>query len=889
VAAYDRQEADRLLTGLLDLPPGQRPEALAAIADEAMRETVKRLLRAADAPDSPFGPDGDWSVRLWQGLADDVAQRESPIAPGAMVGPYRILEEIGRGGMAIVYRADRIDGEFNREVAVKLLKLGIDTEEVVRRFEQERQILADLDHPNIARLLDAGHTADRRPYFVMELVEGQPIDRYCDERQLSVEERLELFCVVAGAVEHAHQNLVVHRDLKPSNILVTTGGEVKLLDFGVAGLLDVDAGAATPVTRTLMRLMTPEYASPEQVRGERAATASDVYQLGLLLYELLTGHRAYTIATGAPGEFERTVCEQMPTRPSTAVGQPQRPRLASDATRTAATDIGRARRSSTARLQRRLRGDLDNIVLKALRKEPERRYGSADRLAQDIRRHLGGMPVAARADTWMYRGHKFLRRHAVGVGVALLLLVLAAGMIGFHTVRIQSERDRAQVEAAKAQQVSRFLTGLFRSADPREARGTELTARELLDRGVEQVDRELAALPDVQTDMLHVLGRTYLELGAYEPADRLLTRALDLHRRQPASEQRTTARILGDLGELRHAQGEHQRARVLLEEAVALFERSPGDESSEFASVLRALGHLLYREFGEHDNSRVMLERALAIQERASGEHSDAVAPILHSLGDVFFEIGDLDRAETVYQRAVSIHDELGADHPAAGSALISLAFIRLEQGKTDGLEAMYRRGFANLEKAYGPTHKRVAAALNNLGHLLTEAGRIDEAIEILQRALEVRTEAVGANHPDIAYPLASLGDAHFAGGRFSQARDYYRRSLAAREAEPGLRRFDPLQVHAHVKLGRIESELSDVIAAGRHMDRARELLRDAPESTDPRLAPSLIDLGDWLVEQQRCPDAAPLLQRVDHLQAAHPPRAAEQREKLQSLLAQCR
>jgi serine/threonine-protein kinase len=891
VTAYDRQRAHRLLTRLLDMPLGERSAALEhdCAGDEALRAAVTRLLRAAESPESLLDSDSGWSDSLWAGLADETAEQETPIVSGTVVGPYRVLEEIGRGGMAIVYRAERADGELQRAAAFKILKLGIDTEEVVRRFEQERQILADLDHPDIARLFDAGRTGDGRPYFVMELVEGQPLDRYCDEHRLSVEERLELFCAVTRAVDYAHRHLVVHRDLKPSNILVDREGNVKLLDFGIARLLDAGAGGelSAPPTRT-MHLMTPEYASPEQVRGERVTTASDVYQLGLLLYELLSGRRAYVLPPGQHyGELQRMICEQSPTRPSEAAGRSSGLVPASGESVPTPVTASQLRRSSPARLRRRLRGDLDNIVLKALSKEPNRRYGSADRLGQDIRRNLDGLPVSARADTWAYRGRKFFQRHAIGTGVTALVFVFIAAMVSFYTIRIQQERDRAEAEADKARQVSQFLTGLFRGVDPREARGTELTARELLDRGLGQVDRRLAAQPEIHADMLDVLGRTYLELGSYEAAEKLLTQALELRRSRLGVSHPDVAVVLGDLGALRHAQGRYEEARTLLEQAVEVLEASEDADRSRLAETLQVLGVLLFREFGEHANAAKVLERALAYEEGVSGERSEPVARILQTLGSLQFETGALVAGEATYRRVLDIFEsELGADHPWAGSALISLAFVRLEQGKLEGLEDMYRRGLTILEHAYGPQHGKVATALNNLGTFLTKVGRHDEAIDVLDRALQIRIKAVGASHPDVAYPLASLGDASFAARRWPEARRYYERSAALRSADPDVRRFDGLQLHSLVRLGRIEGELDDQAASARHFNRALALWANAPASTDPRLVPSLLPLGRWLVEQHRCTEAVPLLQRTQDLLADRS--SVSRAGELTGLLARC-
>jgi serine/threonine-protein kinase len=581
------------------------------------------------------------------------------------------------------------------------------------------------------------------------------------------------------------------------------------------------------------------------------------------------------------------ICEQPPTRPSEAVTRTEGLLAQSGESMPSAETASRLRRSSPARLRRRLRGDLDNIVLKALSKEPERRYGSADRLGQDIRRHLDGVPVSARADTWAYRGRKFLGRHAIGSGVALLALVLVVSMAAFHAVRIQRERDRAETEADKARQVSGFLTGLFRGVDPREARGTELTARELLDRGLGQVDRKLAAQPEIHADMLDVLGRTYLELGSHDVAEKLLTRSLELRRSRLPSSHPDVAVVLGDLGALRHAQGRFDEARRLLEQAVAGLEGSEDADPARLAETMQALAIVLFREFGEHAHASRLLERALVLAEGASGARSELFARILQTTGSLQFETGALAAGEATYRRVLDIFEsELGADHPWAGSALVSLAFVRLEQGKLDGIEDMYRRGLAILEHAYGPGHGKVAVALNNLGTFLTKAGRHDEAIEVLERALRIRIDAVGAGHPDVAYPLASLGDASFAAGRWSEARRYYSRGVALRTAYAGARGFDGLQLHNFVRLGRIEGELGDRAGAARHFDAALALWANVPASTDPRLVPSLLPLGRWLVEQERCDEAVPLLRRTQDLLAVRPSDADA--EELQRLLGRC-
>jgi len=411
---------DRIFTEALDLRDGERAVFVrqACGSDDALYDEVIALLQSREAAQAALGESATAFAALLlpdlQHHLDDAARLPS----GTRIGPYRLLEEIGRGGMGTVYLAERIDA-YHRRVALKLVKRGMDSDEILRRFRYERQILAGLEHPHIARLYDGGLSDDGRPYLAMEYVDGRPIDQYCDAATLDIDARLRLFASVCEAVQYAHQNLVVHRDLKPSNVLITAAGQVKLLDFGIAKLLDEEAaGVSAPVTRTGLRVMTPAYAAPEQVRGEAITTATHVYALGVVLYKLLTGQRPYEDVEENAQAAERAVLEQEPVRPSTAITK---------ATETLTPErASAARATSVERLQRRLQGDLDVMVLKALRKEPERRYASAAAFAEDIRRHLDGLPVTARPDTRSYRVRKFVRRHRFGVGTAAVFALLVS-------------------------------------------------------------------------------------------------------------------------------------------------------------------------------------------------------------------------------------------------------------------------------------------------------------------------------------------------------------------------------------------------------------------------------------------------------------------------------
>ncbi|HMB91641.1 MAG TPA: serine/threonine-protein kinase, partial [Rhodothermales bacterium] len=431
------QQVKDLFLDVLDQPQNQRVTYLRAACDgdDDLRQHVEALLDGQQAP----------PTILEQSAAEALVLTEDPLFD-THLGPYRLIRLLGRGGMGSVYLAERDDGQFEQTVAIKVVRRGLDTEDILSRFRYERQILAALDHPHIAALYDGGMTHDSRPYFVMEYVDGEPITAYCDRKRLSTNQRLALFRTVCRAVQHAHQNLIIHRDLKPSNILVTEEGTVKLLDFGIAKLLGEETDHTVPHTRTGLRLMTPEYAAPEQVLCKAITTATDSYQLGVLLYELLTGLRPYQITQRVQQEIERVILEEEPTRPSTALALADTAAIASQ-----------ARSTTQDRLRRRLTGDLDTIVLKALAKEPERRYNTVEQLAEDVRRHMAGLPVLAQPNAISYRMRKFIQRHRLGVAAATLVsLAVLLGMTGtlWQAQVAAAERDRAQAEAEKATQTA---------------------------------------------------------------------------------------------------------------------------------------------------------------------------------------------------------------------------------------------------------------------------------------------------------------------------------------------------------------------------------------------------------------------------------------------------
>jgi eukaryotic-like serine/threonine-protein kinase len=740
----DRNAAiDRAFDEALDLPDPEREAWLRRLRDRdpAMARAVERLLNAVAEPDPRLEPDTWARGRVRTALGWDPT--DAPGRTGDRAGPYRIIEEIGRGGMSVVYLAERVDGLFEQRVALKFL--GVTHDMGLRRFDRERRILAGLNHPSIARLLDGGTDERGRPYIVMEYVEGRPLDAFCAESGADVRRRLELMAVVADAVGYAHRNLIVHRDLKPSNILVTADGQVKLLDFGIAKLLspeDTDEHPL-PATRTLVRVMTPEYASPEQVRGDRITTASDVYQLGVLLYELLVGSRPFTFADATPADVERIICQQDPPPPTT---------------------------------RRRLPRDLDTIVLKALAREPERRYASVGELRDDLFRFQHGLPVLARRPTTLYRAARFVRRHRAGVAAGLLVLGLLAGYAA--TVTVQSRRIAA--EAAKAEQVKEFLASLFLALNPAVSLGSEPTASDLLEAGARRVATELNGQPAVQAELMAVLGRVYGTLGQYEEAAALLGPALDLRRGARGADRPEVAATAHDLAQIRHYQGHLSEAEALLREA-------------------------------------------LELRQGAFGPASWQVGITLDDLGDLLHTRGDLEAAESVLRRALAIQQALGS---AAPTAQRHLANVRRDRGSAEDAEALYRQALATLEGRYGPLDPTAALTRSELALLLAETDRPQEAESLLQQNAAVYETLYPAGHAMVGTTLRNLGIVRLRQGRPEEARDLleraraiYERTLAEHSSlTPRVERY---QAEALLELGAFDAAGA---LAGRMLDRMRAL-----------------------------------------------------------------
>jgi len=678
--------------------------------------------------------------------------------------------------MGEVFLAERADAEFEQQVAIKVVHGGSPDRGVHSRLKIERQILAQLDHPNIAHLLDGGTLPDGTVYIVMEYVDGIPIDAFCDSNRLDITARLKLFQIVCAAVHYAHQNLIVHRDLKPSNILVTAAGVPKLLDFGIAKLLDDrQAGHHTlTVTHADIRVMTPDHASPEQVRGQAITTASDVYVLGVLLYKLLAGTGPFVIPSMRLTDIERAICEKDPSLPSRAI---------IDESDT--LGIAEARNTTAGRLRRTLGGDLDNIVLMAMRKEPERRYGSSQQMASDIQRYLEGKPVIARRDTLSYRSAKFIKRHwlpvTAGAGVAFLVLAFATTTY-VQSLRIAAERDRvaeqratAERERARAEEVSSFLVNLFKLSDPQENRGNQVTARELLDSGAKRLQAGLQDQPATKAALLSTVGAVYDSLGQYRVALPILTESLAL---QPGSHDRSRIATLLELGSARSHASDLNGAEAPLQEALHLSQSEFGANSQESGRTLWAVGQLRYRQDRLVD-AKELYNRSLNILETAGAPATD-VSALLDDLAQVYADEQQWALAKQTYERALEVDRRvLGDDHPRVAMRLNNLAIVAQNVGDLKLAETLFRDAIRRDERAYGEQHPETGAGRSNYGLLLQREGRLTEAEPLLRSALDVVLKLYGPDNYKVGYARVSLAMLLHDQGNLPGSETEFRQALA--------------------------------------------------------------------------------------------------------------
>ena len=791
------QRVSAIFDEAVDAAHDLRPELLNELCagDAELRREVEALL-VADAAAIWFddGVDLARSVVAADWAEDDDTQS---VRPGDRIGPWRLIEEIGRGGMGVVWLAERADGQFEQRAALKLIKRGMDSEAVQARFLRERQILARLQHPHIAHLLDGGIAEDGRPYFAMEYVEGEPLLRYCAERRLTLEERIKIILDICAAVQFAHRQLIVHRDLKPSNVLVGADGSAKLLDFGIAKLLGGEAGGVTQTGEIKDRPLTPVYAAPEQLSGDAVTTAADVYALGAILYELLTGQRARDLSEAPTPEEIRTLLE------TTAPPAPSK-RATIDAPVSA----------------RRLRGDLDTIVLTALKHEPERRYPTVDAFAADLRRYLDGRPIAARRDSVVYRSAKFVLRHRLAVTLASLAVL---GLLATTAFALW-EAARAREQARQAETITGFLIDTFRVADPKGAPGgVKLSAVDVLDAGARRLDAQLSSEPKLASRFAAVLGAIYLELGQDDRAITLFGHALELrhaaaddadlraqlaraqyekgdyaaaeknvelallsHRASAGASSAIVARDLALQGEIARRQGDFKKAEPLLQQALTMSRASLKAPDAQIAADLNELA-VLYSDMHRLDEGAALTEEALAMFRALYGENHLDVAENLINLGSFWMQTGHVAEALPLLEQATVIYRRLlPADHPLLANALVdhARAFDRL--GRYREAEPLYLQALAMQRRVLGEQHPDIAATLNNLAVLHFHEDDYVDAADFSRQAMAIWAAQGKPEHPFALISKSHLAVALRESGDLAQGERIGREVLDARRRLPG-------------------------------------------------------------------------------------------------------
>src|SRR5438552_10498440 len=745
------------------------------------------------------------------------------LKPEQHIGNYKIISHIGSGGMGEVYLAH--DQKLNRQVALKLVRFGTGGEETARHFQREAQILASLNHLNIAQLYGAEIIPDGFSFLIMEYVEGVKIDKYCDDNQLSVRDRLEMFRRVCGAVHYAHQRLIIHRDIKPANILITKEGEPKLLDFGIAKLLDPEASMAGEQTVTFAAAMTPEYASPEQVRGETMTTASDVYSLGVILYELLTGQRPYRIKGRNPAEIARAITEQEPARPSTAI----------------------ARSSGSSKSQgpnpKILRGDLDNIVLNAMRKESQRRYASVEQFSDDIRRYLGDRPITARKDTFSYRTVKFIKRNKVAVTTAtLVVLAIVTGLIValWQAENARQQRDLAHHERLKAERINTFLQRMLSFSNQSVtsvwpvAQKKDVTVNEMLDRVTPQVEAELTDQPDVRAQVLRTIGSAYASQGRYDMAEKNLRTALNDEIQLYGENNPEVADTMSELGVLSYRQIRYEEANSLLEKAIAVYktQRQANPASFKPAKLALALDYLAATKLYQVDPyaAKPLMLEALRISSGANLREKDRLVVAFNKsdTGASMVYTGELEKGQALLHEALTEHRQI-SNRPQweQGSTLTHLGAALTMQRQFDEAEKYLIEGERVYRETLGDKSFYLSANLNRQAILFSEKTDLKAAEEKARESLAVARDFSPENRVLWAGPMATLGKVLIKTGQVRQGEDYLRQALAIHNQQTTKNYFN---------IGNLKIDLSQFLLAQNRWPEAEKLALEAYNETKQNL-----------------------------------------------------
>jgi serine/threonine protein kinase/tetratricopeptide (TPR) repeat protein len=785
------------------LPAEQRRFlASACTDDETLIEDVLALLQE----------DRGSTSLLDQPLADvahRVLMEDGDALPFQELGAYRIRNVLGEGGMGVVYLAERQD--LGSLVALKLLRDAWLSPARRERFAAEQRTLAQLNHPSIARLYDADTLADGTPFFVMEYVQGLPLTDYCVQTQCSIERSLQLFRQVCEAVQYAHSNAVIHRDLKPSNILVRSDGTIRLLDFGIAKQLE-SLDVPSQQTLTGLRLMTPAYAAPEQIRGQRVGVQTDVYSLGVILYELLCAQLPFDLTNLAPKEAETVLLEHEPPRPSATSKRKALP---------------------AASLSTGLWADLDVLCLTAMHKDPERRYRSVEALIRDVDHYLKREPLEARPDTLGYRLEKFVRRNRREVIAAVAAVLVVVGLVVFFTVRLARARDAALAEAARTQRMQRFMMNLFQGGDEAVGPADDLRVITLVDRGVQEA-RALTGDRRAQAEIYQTLGGVYTNLGKFDQADKLLNSALEQRKALFGADSPEVADTLVALAGVRDEQAQFDEAEKWAREGLAMSKRHLAPNHPAIGKATALLGKILENR-GTYPAAIAVLEEAARLQSASEGSRADLSAT-LSELANCHFYAGNYDISESLNQKILVMDRELyGERHPHIADDLINLGAIQYERGRYPEAERYYRQGLDITQSFYGKDHPATSSALTMLGRGLVAEGKLDEAAGILEQALAIQEKAYGKVHPRVAGTLNELGKISQRRGKLDEAEAELSRTVEI---------YKSIYAGKHYYIGVALSNLAGVLVDRKEYGRAEKLYQEALQIYSKTLAPDHQNVG---------------------------------------------